>query len=370
MSNARTLTRTLIAGGSGFIGSHLCERFLEDGHHVICVDNLITGRRSNIKHLLGHPRFAFLEQDVSVSFTIDGPLDNILHFACPASPIDYLKYPLETLQVGSAGTKNLLDLAVEKKSRFLFASTSEVYGDPLVHPQKESYWGNVNPIGPRSVYDESKRFSEAIVSAYRREMGVEARIIRIFNTYGPRMRLDDGRVLPTFMGQALRGEPLTIFGDGSQTRSFCYVDDLVEGVVRLLQSNEPLPVNVGNPEEISIGGFAEEVIALTGARSSVTYRALPEDDPKIRKPDITRAFNILGWFPKVDRSNGLKRTLSYFQNEVRCEASPVSERMSGFATESTKNHTTRVTPDRQPSAPHGHTNGLRNPADIKSRMVD
>jgi dTDP-glucose 4,6-dehydratase len=322
MMDKRRPTRTLIAGGAGFIGSHLCERFLRDGHEVICVDNLLTGRISNISHLMGSDNFSFVQQDISSPFAIEGPVDNVLHFACPASPIDYLQYPLETLRVGSYGTWNLLELAHSKRARFLFASTSEVYGDPLVHPQRESYWGNVNPIGPRSVYDESKRFSEAVVSAYQREKGLETRIVRIFNTYGPRMRLDDGRVLPTFMGQALRGEPLSVFGDGSQTRSFCYVDDLLEGIVRLLASDEFLPVNVGNPEEITIREFAEEVISMTGSRSTLTFHPLPTDDPRVRKPDITRAFSLLNWYPRIKRQDGIRRTLTYFRNEVSRQVSP------------------------------------------------
>lgn len=309
-------SRILIAGGAGFIGSHLCDRFIRDGHEVVCVDNLLTGRLENVDHLATHPRFTFIHADISRTTDYGSGYDAVLNFACPASPIDYLQYPLETMDVGSFGTRNLLDLAQREGARFLMASTSEVYGDPLVHPQKESYWGNVNPIGPRSVYDESKRFSEALVMAYHRERGVDTRIIRIFNTYGPRMRLDDGRVLPTFMRQALCGEPLSIFGDGEQTRSFCYVDDLAEGIVRLLDSSESDPVNVGNPDEVTIRTFAEEVVALTGSRSTISYHPLPQDDPKIRKPDITRAFSILGWTPTVSRHDGLARTLSYFTHEV------------------------------------------------------
>ncbi len=308
--------RTLIAGGAGFIGSHLCDRFLRDGHEVICVDNLLTGRLENVDHLSRNPHFTFIHADISRTTDFGTGFDNVLNFACPASPIDYLNYPLETLDVGSFGTKNLLELASREGARFLMASTSEVYGDPLVHPQREDYWGNVNPIGPRSVYDESKRFSEAIVSAYHRERGVATRIVRIFNTYGPRMRLDDGRVLPTFMRQALSGQPISIFGDGSQTRSFCYVDDLVEGIVRLLNSSETEPVNIGNPEEVTIRTFAEEVIALTGSTSTISWNPLPQDDPKVRKPDIARAFGILGWTPTVSRREGIAATLSYFQHEV------------------------------------------------------
>ena len=324
---ASSKPRTLIAGGAGFIGSHLCDRFIRDGHHVTCVDNLLTGRLENVDHLLGDPNFTFLHQDISTSTDLGTDYDFILNFACPASPIDYLKYPLETLDVGSLGMKNLLRLAMSSNARILQASTSEVYGDPLVHPQNESYWGNVNPIGPRSVYDESKRFAESITASYHREFGLETRIVRIFNTYGPRMRLDDGRVLPTFMKQALCGEPISIFGDGSQTRSFCYVDDLIEGIVRLLHSDESDPVNIGNPDEITIGEFAEEVVKLTGSRSSITYLPLPEDDPKVRKPDITKARAVLGWSPATNRTDGVASTLDYFVNEVsRLGVAPVSQR--------------------------------------------
>ncbi len=307
---------TLIAGGAGFIGSHLCERFLEDGHRVTCVDNLLTGRLENVDHLLDRTDFTFLHQDISAQLDVGTDFDYILNFACPASPIDYLKFPLETLAVGSTGMKNLLDIAAQCGARILQASTSEVYGDPLTHPQTEAYWGNVNPIGPRSVYDESKRFAEAIMMAYHRERGVETRLVRIFNTYGPRMRLDDGRVLPTFMKQALSDEPISIFGDGSQTRSFCFVDDLVEGIVRLLYSDEVQPVNLGNPQEITIGTFAEEVVALTNSSSTISYHPLPEDDPKVRCPDITRAFEVLGWTPSVEREDGLAMSLDYFIEEV------------------------------------------------------
>ncbi len=309
-------TRTLIAGGAGFIGSHLCDRFIRDGHQVTAVDNLLTGRLDNLDHLLGNSNFTFLHQDISTSTDLGSDFDFILNFACPASPIDYLKFPLQTLAVGSSGMKNLLDLALECGARILQASTSEVYGDPLVHPQTEDYWGHVNPIGPRSVYDESKRFAEAITTSYQRELGLETRIVRIFNTYGTRMRLDDGRVLPTFMKQALCNEPISIFGDGSQTRSFCYVDDLVEGVVRLLNSDEQGPVNIGNPDEITIGEFAEEVVALTGSESTITYHPLPTDDPKVRRPDITKARRMLNWSPQTNRSEGLKATLEYFIAEV------------------------------------------------------
>jgi dTDP-glucose 4,6-dehydratase len=309
--------RTLITGGAGFIGSHLCERFLAKGHEVVCVDNFITGTPANIEPFRANPRFRFVEHDVSKPVRIDGPLDHVLHFASPASPVDYLTYPIQTLKVGSLGTHNALGLAKLKKARFLLASTSEVYGDPEEHPQRETYWGHVNPIGPRGCYDESKRFAEAIVMAYHRAHGVDTRIIRIFNTYGPRMRLDDGRVLPNFMGQALRGEPLTVYGDGSQTRSFCYVDDLVEGIDRLLGKDFHEPVNLGNPDEVTILQFAEEILALSGSKSQIAYKALPQDDPKVRKPDITRARQLLGWEPRVARQDGLRRTLAYFQAKVK-----------------------------------------------------
>jgi dTDP-glucose 4,6-dehydratase len=309
--------RTVITGGAGFIGSHLCERFLERGDEVICLDNFITGSPANIEHLRGNPRFTFIHHDVSQTIELDdGPVDNVLHFASPASPVDYLLYPIQTLKVGSLGTHNTLGLAKFKKARYLVASTSEVYGDPLEHPQKESYWGNVNSVGVRGCYDEAKRFTEAITMAYHRAHAVKTHIVRIFNTYGPRMRLDDGRVLPNFMGQALRGEPLTIYGDGSQTRSFCYVDDLVEGITRLLFTDFHEPVNLGNPSEITILDFAKEILALSGSKSEIVYRPLPQDDPKLRKPDITRARQLLGWEPKIDRHEGLKRTLAYFQKKV------------------------------------------------------
>ncbi len=308
--------RTLITGGAGFLGSHLCERFLAEGHEVVCMDNFITGSPDNIAHLFGHERFRFVQHDVTDFIYVEGALDYVLHFASPASPIDYLKYPIQTLKVGALGTHKALGLAKAKGARFLIASTSEVYGDPAIHPQPESYWGHVNPVGIRGVYDEAKRYAEAMTMAYHRYHGVETRILRIFNTYGPRMRLDDGRALPTFMGQALRGEPITVFGDGSQTRSFCYVDDLVEGIYRLLMSGESDPVNVGNPDEITIREFAEEIVALTGSRSTVTYVALPADDPKVRQPDITRAREKLGWAPRINRSEGLRRTLQYFQERI------------------------------------------------------
>ncbi len=310
------MKRVLITGGAGFLGSHLCDRFIHEGFHVIAMDNLITGNLANIEHLFHLKEFEFYNHDVSKFVHVPGDLDYILHFASPASPIDYLKLPIQTLKVGSLGTHNLLGLAKSKKARFLIASTSEVYGDPLVHPQNEDYWGNVNPIGPRGVYDEAKRFQEAITMAYHTFHGLETRIVRIFNTYGPRMRLDDGRVLPAFIGQALRGESLTAFGDGTQTRSFCYVSDLVEGIYRLLMSDYAYPVNVGNPGEITINQFAEEILAITGSDSKVIYKPLPQDDPKQRQPDITRAKEILGWEPKVERSEGLKLTLDYFRKVV------------------------------------------------------
>jgi dTDP-glucose 4,6-dehydratase len=306
--------RVLITGGAGFLGSHLCDRFLKEGFHVIAMDNLITGDLRNIEHLFKHANFEFYHQDVSTYVHIPGELHYILHFASPASPIDYLKIPIQTLKVSSLGTHNLLGLARAKKARILVASTSEVYGDPLVHPQVEEYYGNVNPIGPRGVYDEAKRFQEAITMAYHTYHGVETRIIRIFNTYGPRMRLNDGRVLPAFIGQALRGEDLTVFGDGSQTRSFCYVDDEVEGIFRLLMSDYHLPMNIGNPNEITIGQFAEEIVKLTGTKQKVVYKPLPQDDPKQRQPNIEKAKKILGWEPKVSRSEGLKITYEYFKS--------------------------------------------------------
>ena len=307
------MKRVLITGAAGFLGSHLCDRFIKEGYHVIGMDNLITGDLRNIEHLFHLEHFEFYNHDVSKFVHVPGSLDYILHFASPASPIDYLKIPIQTLKVGSLGTHNLLGLAKSKGARILVASTSEVYGDPTVHPQNEADWGNVNPIGPRGVYDEAKRFQEAITMAYHTYHGVETRIVRIFNTYGPRMRLNDGRVLPAFIGQALRGEDLTIFGDGSQTRSFCYVDDLVEGIYRLLLSDYAYPVNVGNPDEITIAEFAEEIIKLTGTSQKVIYKPLPVDDPKQRQPDITRARSILGWGPKISRSEGLRITYDYFR---------------------------------------------------------
>ena len=306
--------RVLITGGAGFIGSHLCDRFLREGYQVVAMDNLITGDLRNIEHLFREPDFEFYHHDVSKFVHVPGDLKYILHFASPASPIDYLKIPIQTLKVGSLGTHNLLGLARSKKARILVASTSEVYGDPLIHPQPESYYGNVNPIGPRGVYDEAKRFQEAITMAYHTYHKLETRIIRIFNTYGPRMRLNDGRVLPAFIGQALRGEDLTVFGDGSQTRSFCYIDDQVEGIYRLLMSDYPYPVNIGNPDEITILQFAEEIIKLTGTTQKVVFKPLPVDDPKQRQPDITKARELLGWEPKVNRQEGLKITYEYFKS--------------------------------------------------------
>jgi dTDP-glucose 4,6-dehydratase len=308
--------RTVITGGAGFIGSHLCERFLGRGDEILCVDNLITGALANIEHLRSNPRFQYIHHDISHPLEIDGPVDNVLHFASLASPVDYLRHPIQTLKVGSLGTHNTLGLAKLKNARFLLASTSEVYGDPQVHPQREDYWGSVNCVGVRGCYDESKRFAEAIAMAYLRTHGVNTAIVRIFNTYGPKMRLDDGRVLPNFMGQALRGEPLTVYGDGSQTRSFCYVDDLVEGIVRLLDTDFHEPVNLGNPAEITILQFAQEILTLSGSKSGIDYRPLPEDDPKVRQPDISRARSLLGWEPRIDRHDGLKRTLAYFQARI------------------------------------------------------
>ncbi|MCB0762061.1 MAG: SDR family oxidoreductase [Flavobacteriales bacterium] len=306
--------RVLITGAAGFLGSHLCDRFIKEGYRVVGMDNLITGDLRNIEHLFPLEQFEFYNHDVSRFVHVAGPLDYILHFASPASPIDYLKIPIQTLKVGSLGIHNLLGLARVKKARIMIASTSEVYGDPTVHPQTEDYWGNVNPVGPRGVYDEAKRFQEAMTMAYHTYHGLETRIVRIFNTYGPRMRLNDGRVLPAFIGQALRGEDLTVFGDGSQTRSFCYVDDLVEGIYRLLMSDCVDPVNIGNPDEITISEFAEEIIKLTGTEQKVVYKDLPKDDPKQRQPDITKAREILGWEPKVSREEGLKVTYEYFKS--------------------------------------------------------
>ncbi|MEG8947057.1 UDP-glucuronic acid decarboxylase family protein [Rosettibacter firmus] len=303
----------VVTGGAGFLGSHLCDRLINEGMKVICLDNLLTGRIENIEHLFGNENFQFIKLDVTNYIHVPSKVDYVLHFASPASPIDYLKLPIQTLKVGSLGTHKALGLAKEKNAIFLLASTSEVYGDPLVHPQSEDYWGNVNPVGPRGVYDEAKRFAEAMTMAYHRYHGLQTRIVRIFNTYGPRMRIDDGRALPTFFSQALKGEDVTVYGDGSQTRSFCYVDDLIEGIFRLLMSNEVYPVNIGNPEEITLKEFAEEVIKLCNSKSKIVFKELPQDDPKVRQPDITRAKKILNWEPKISRAEGLKLTLEYFK---------------------------------------------------------
>ena len=308
--------RILITGGAGFLGSHLCDLLLGEGHEVIAMDNLITGNMANIEHLAGRDGFLFVKHDVTNYIYVNGDLDAILHFASPASPIDYLELPIQTLKVGALGTHKALGLALSKRARFLLASTSEVYGDPMVHPQSEDYWGNVNPIGPRGVYDEAKRFAEAMTMAYHRTHGVDTRIVRIFNTYGPRMRLGDGRVVPNFIGQALRGEPLTVYGDGSQTRSFCYVSDLVDGIYRLLMSDVTDPVNVGNPAEMTIEQFAEAINRITGNRAGIIHEPLPVDDPKVRKPDITRATTLLGWHPQVDLETGLTKTIEWFQRQL------------------------------------------------------
>jgi dTDP-glucose 4,6-dehydratase len=309
------MARIVVTGAAGFIGSHLSERLLDLGHSVVGIDNLLTGDVANIEHLTGRD-FTLVKHNVTSYIALEGPVDQIFHFASPASPIDYLRVPIQTLKVGSLGTHNCLGLAKAKKARFLLASTSEVYGDPLVHPQREDYWGNVNPVGPRGVYDEAKRFSEAMVMAYHRVHGVETRIVRIFNTYGPRMRVEDGRAIPAFMSQAIRGEDLTVFGDGSQTRSLCYVSDLVEGIIRLMNSDAVDPVNIGNPEELTIRALAERVIQATGSKSRIVTRPLPEDDPKVRQPDITRARTILGWEPKVTLAEGLPRTVEYFRKKL------------------------------------------------------
>lgn len=307
---------SVVTGGAGFLGSHLCDRLIADGHAVICIDNLITGSEANIAHLAGNSNFRFINHDVTNYITVDGPVDFIFHFASPASPIDYLKLPIQTLKVGSLGTHKALGLAKAKGARFLLASTSETYGDPLVHPQPESYWGNVNPVGPRGVYDEAKRFAEAMTMAYHRYHGVETRIVRIFNTYGERMRIEDGRAIPAFMSQALRGEELTVFGDGSQTRSVCYVSDLIDGIVRLMMSDHADPVNIGNPDEITMLQLAREILKITGSKSSIVFKPLPVDDPKVRQPDISKAKSLLGWQPLIDREVGLRRTMEYFKSAL------------------------------------------------------
>ena len=317
------MTTSVVTGGAGFLGSHLCDRLLAEGHRVVCVDNLVTGKRANLAHLLGRDDFRFIEHDVSRPLYLDEPVHNVLHFASPASPIDYLELPIQTLKVGSLGTHNMLGLAKEKGARFLLASTSEVYGDPLVHPQPEDYWGNVNPVGPRGVYDEAKRFAEAMTMAYHRVHGLEVRIVRIFNTFGPRMRPRDGRVVPAFIQQALQGEPLSIFGDGGQTRSFCYVSDLIEGIWRLLRSDVRQPVNVGNPREMTIREFAEAILRLTGSSSALSFHPLPEDDPKVRQPDISRARSVLGWEPRVSLEDGLAATIEYFRELLATKAETV-----------------------------------------------
>lgn len=320
MNNSELRQRVaVVTGGAGFLGSHLCDKLITEGMKVICIDNLITGNPDNISHLMGNDNFQFIKHDITNFIHVSGKVDYILHFASPASPIDYLKLPIQTLKVGSLGTHKVLGLAKEKNATFLLASTSEVYGDPDVHPQKEDYWGNVNPIGPRGVYDEAKRFAEALTMAYHRYHNISTRIVRIFNTYGPRMRLNDGRALPAFIGQALSNQDLTVFGDGSQTRSFCYVSDEVEGIYRLLISDQTEPVNIGNPDEITVKEFAEEVIKLTNSKSKISFKELPEDDPKVRQPDISKAKAILGWEPKVTREEGLKRTIQFFKKQLNIE---------------------------------------------------
>ncbi len=317
------MPRVLVTGGAGFIGSYLCDRFLKEGCEVICIDNLITGSADNIGHIKDS-QFSFIHYDVTNYMYVQGKLDYILHFASPASPLDYLEYPIQTLKVGSLGTHKALGLAKEKRARFLLASTSEVYGDPLIHPQNEDYWGNVNPIGPRGVYDEAKRFSEALTMAYQRYHKVDTRIVRIFNTYGPRMRIKDGRAIPNFIAQALKGEDVTVFGDGTQTRSFCYITDLVEGIYRLLRSDYNLPVNIGNPQEMTVMGLAQEIAALTGSKSAIVQLPLPEDDPKVRQPDITRAKRIFGWEPRVGLKEGLQHTIEYFKKRMGIPGSNIS----------------------------------------------
>jgi dTDP-glucose 4,6-dehydratase len=311
--------RTVITGGAGFIGSHLCDYFVEKGHHVICLDNLLTGSAPNVEHLLGRESFQFIKYDVTEYIHVGGRVDNVLHFASPASPVDYLEYPIETLKVGAMGTHKALGLARQKKARFLLASTSECYGDPLVHPQPEDYWGNVNPVGPRGVYDEAKRFAEALTMAYHRSHGMDTRIARIFNTYGPRMRLYDGRALPTFFRQALKGEDLTVYGDGTQTRSLCYIGDMLKGIALLLESDEHEPVNLGNPDEITVLELAREIIEVTGSPSRVVFKPLPTDDPKVRQPDIAKARRVLGWEPVTPRRQGLLLSLEYFRKQVNVE---------------------------------------------------
>ncbi|MCD6081256.1 MAG: SDR family oxidoreductase [Candidatus Omnitrophica bacterium] len=314
------MKRALVTGGAGFLGSHLCERLLKEEYSVICIDNLITGAAENIKHLFENPDFTYIQQDVTKYIDIEGDLDWVFHFASPASPIDYLKYPIQTLKVGALGTHNALGLAKAKRAKFMLASTSEVYGDPQVHPQPEDYWGNVNPIGPRGVYDEAKRFAEALTMAYHREHDIDIRIVRIFNTYGPRIRTDDGRVIPTFVTQALKGENLTVFGDGSQTRSFCYVEDLIDGVMKLMEVEYHLPMNLGNPQEVSVLELAQLVIKLTGSKSKIKFLPLPQDDPKVRKPDITRAKTLLHWQPKVELKDGLLFTIEYFKHKLEIDS--------------------------------------------------
>jgi dTDP-glucose 4,6-dehydratase len=308
--------KVLVTGGAGFLGSHLCEKLMSEGFNVICMDNFLTGRMENIEHLLGKPNFTFKKHDVTTYIEVKGSLDYVMHFASPASPIDYHKHPIHTLKVGALGTYNSLGLTKDKKAIFLLASTSEVYGDPEVNPQKEEYWGHVNPVGPRSVYDEAKRYAEAITTAYHNVHKIDVKIVRIFNTYGPRMRIRDGRALPAFMCQALKNEPITVFGDGSQTRSFCYVDDLIDGIYKLLMSDINYPVNIGNPNEISILDFAKEILALTKSKSEIVFKKLPVNDPKVRRPDISKAKELLGWEPKVSREEGLKKVLDYFKKEL------------------------------------------------------